>query len=78
MLVLAPDPKNARCIAYRASVQTGARTRPPIACEASSQSGTRNQEMLLTELVLISETGRLDGECSVCYVYYGCLAQVPV
>ncbi|KAH3752645.1 hypothetical protein DPMN_187266 [Dreissena polymorpha] len=63
VLVLAPDPKNAGLIAYRASAQTGARTRTTIACEASSHSGTRKQEMLLTELVLISATARLKGDC---------------
>ncbi|KAH3877988.1 hypothetical protein DPMN_001867 [Dreissena polymorpha] len=78
VLVLAPDPKNAGFIAYRASAQTGARTRTPIAFEASSHSGTRNQEILLTELVLISATGRLLGEYSVWYVSDGCLVQVPV
>ncbi|KAH3777775.1 hypothetical protein DPMN_179223 [Dreissena polymorpha] len=65
VLVLAPDPKNAGFIAYRASAQTGARTRTPIACEASSHFGTRTREMLLTKLVLISAAGRLEGECSV-------------
>ncbi|KAH3850379.1 hypothetical protein DPMN_092790 [Dreissena polymorpha] len=54
--LLAPDPKNAGFIAYMASAQTGARTQTPIACEASCHSGTLNQEMLLTELVLISAT----------------------
>ncbi|KAH3692405.1 hypothetical protein DPMN_011498 [Dreissena polymorpha] len=78
VLVLAPDPKNAGFIAYRASAQTGARTRTPIACEASSHFGTRTREMLLTKLVLISAAGRLEGECSVWYVSDGCLVQVPV
>ncbi|KAH3815321.1 hypothetical protein DPMN_143843 [Dreissena polymorpha] len=54
--ILSTGPENARFIAYRACAQTGARTRTLIACKASSHSGTRNQEMLLTELVLISAT----------------------
>ncbi|KAH3889124.1 hypothetical protein DPMN_013174 [Dreissena polymorpha] len=73
VLVLAPNLQNTRFIAYRAIAQTGAQTRTPIACEASSHSGTRNQEMLLTKLVLISATGRLEGECSVWYVSDSCL-----
>ncbi|KAH3848363.1 hypothetical protein DPMN_090724 [Dreissena polymorpha] len=78
VIVLVPDPKNVGFIAYRASAQTSARTRTPIACEESSHSETRNKEMLLTELVLISATGRLKGECSVWYVSDGCLVRVPV
>ncbi|KAH3818549.1 hypothetical protein DPMN_120270 [Dreissena polymorpha] len=71
-------PKNTRFIAYRASAKTSAGTRTPIACEVSSHSGTPNQKMLLTELVLISATGRLEGECSVWYVSDGCLVRVTV
>ncbi|KAH3891195.1 hypothetical protein DPMN_015285 [Dreissena polymorpha] len=75
---LSAGPENAGFIAYRASAQTGARTRTPIACEASSHFGTRTREMLLTKLVLISAAGRLEGECSVWYVSDGCLVQVSV
>ena len=75
---LSAGPEKCGIYSYRASAQTGARTRTPIACKASSYSGTRNQEMLLTELVLISATGRLEGECSVWYVSDGCLVRVPV
>ncbi|KAH3710932.1 hypothetical protein DPMN_070429 [Dreissena polymorpha] len=78
VLVLAPDKTNAGFIADMASAQTGVRSRTPIACEASSHSGTRNKEMLLTEQVLISATGRLEGECSILYVSDGCLVRVPV
>ncbi|KAH3895365.1 hypothetical protein DPMN_019529 [Dreissena polymorpha] len=44
------DPDPTGFIANMASAQTGAQTQTPIACEASSHFGTRNQEMLLTEL----------------------------
>ncbi|KAH3839704.1 hypothetical protein DPMN_113137 [Dreissena polymorpha] len=51
---------------------------PSLAKLSLSLSGTRNQEMLLTEQVLISATGRLEGECSKWYVSDGCLVRVPV
>ncbi|KAH3735275.1 hypothetical protein DPMN_041740 [Dreissena polymorpha] len=44
--VFASDPKNAGFIAYKASAQTGAITRTPMAYEASSHSGTRNEELI--------------------------------
>ncbi|KAH3795116.1 hypothetical protein DPMN_148661 [Dreissena polymorpha] len=55
---LSAGPKQCGIYSYMASDQTGARTRTHIPCEVSYHSGTRNQEMLFTELVLISATGR--------------------